>query len=370
MQSPRIIISGGGTGGHVFPAIAIADALRQLRPDAEFLFVGAEGKLEMDRVPAAGYKIEGLNIAGFQRSLSAKNLLFPFKLFSSLLKASSIIKKFGADVAVGVGGYASGPLLRVAASRGIPSLIQEQNSFPGVTNRLLSRKVRTICVAYEGMERWFPAEKIVFTGNPVRKAVTEIKGKKAEAAAHFGLDADMPTLLVIGGSLGARTINQSIERALDHIEASGYQVIWQTGKNYDEQAKEALAGGKYPRVKQLAFIDRMDFAYAMADAVVSRAGAISVSELCLAAKPCIFVPSPNVAEDHQTKNAMALTEKEAAVLVKDADAREALPEAIDELMNDAALRSRLSTNILKMARADAALDIAKEVLKLAEEGKK
>lgn len=367
MRSPKVIISGGGTGGHVFPAIAIADAVRKARPDAEFLFVGALGKMEMERVPAAGYEIEGLNISGFQRSLSAKNLLFPFKLFGSLLKAAAILRKFDADVAVGVGGYASGPLLRVAVTRNIPTLIQEQNSFPGVTNRLLGGKVSKVCVAYSGMERWFPEQKIVFTGNPVRKAVTELEGKRAEALKHFDLVDNKPVLLVIGGSLGARTINQSIEAALPQIAEAGFQVIWQTGKNYAEAAEDALSGNQFPAVKQRAFIDRMDLAYAAADAVVSRAGAISVSELCLAGKPCIFVPSPNVAEDHQTKNARALTERGAALLVKDAEAREKLFGEIDRLMGDPALRAELSANILKMGKARAAEDIAAEVLKLAEE---
>lgn len=365
MQPPRIIISGGGTGGHVFPAIAIADAIKAVRPDAELLFVGAEGRLEMERVPAAGYKIEGLWISGFQRSLSAKNLLFPFKLMSSMLKAAAIVRRFRADVAVGVGGYASGPLLRVAATRGIPCLIQEQNSFPGVTNRLLAQKVQRVCVAYEGMERWFPKEKIVLTGNPVRKAVTEIAGKKPEALAYFDFDESRPTLLIIGGSLGARTINQSIEAALPAFVKRGYQVIWQTGKMYSDTAKAAVAQLNSNLIKQFVFIERMDLAYAMADVVVSRAGAISVSELCLAAKPCIFVPSPNVAEDHQTKNAMALVKSDAAVLVRDAEAVEKLPAAVNQLMDSDELRKKLSANIVKLAHLDAAAKIAEEVLNLA-----
>lgn len=353
----------------MFPAIAIADAIKQLRPNAELLFVGAQGRLEMERVPAAGYKIEGLWISGFQRSLSAKNLSFPFKVISSLWRARAIVKKFKADVAVGVGGYASGPLLKMASASGVPTLIQEQNSFPGVTNRLLAQKVHKVCVAYSGMERWFPKDKIVLTGNPVRQAVTETEGKKPEAAAYFSLKVELPTVLVIGGSLGARTINQSIQAALPHIAEKGYQLIWQTGKLYNEDAARAVSSMNEAKIKQFAFIERMDLAYAMADVVVSRAGAISVSELCLAGKPTIFVPSPNVAEDHQTKNAMALVEKDAAVLVRDADARNDLSAAVDALLNDEARCKTLSENISKLAYRDAATLIAQEVLKLAEQRK-
>lgn len=352
----------------MFPAIAIADAIRQIEPDAEILFVGAQGKLEMDRVPKAGYQIEGLWISGLQRKLTARNLLFPVKVASSLWRASAILRRFKADVAVGVGGYASGPLLRMAAARRTPTLIQEQNSFPGITNRLLARKVRRVCVAYEGMERWFPADKIVFTGNPVRKHVTELAGKEGEAATHFGLDPDKPTLLVVGGSLGARTINQSIEAALPGLIQKGYQVLWQTGKNYDDRAQEVVVKLGSDQVKQTAFVERMDLAYALASAVVSRAGAMSVSELCLVGKPCIFVPSPNVAEDHQTKNAMALVEKDAALLVKDTSAIDELPAAIARIMDDGALRTTLSTNIRKLARVNAAERIAEEVLILAKSG--
>ncbi len=349
----------------MFPAIAIADAIKRMHPDAQLLFVGAQGRLEMERVPKAGYKIEGLWISGFQRSLSPRNLMFPVKLATSLLKARRILKSFGPQVAVGVGGYASGPLLRVAAAAGIPTLIQEQNSFPGVTNRLLASKVHKVCVAYEGMERWFPENKIVLTGNPVREAVIDIAGKRDEAAAYFGLDGSKPTLLVIGGSLGARTINQSIEAALAHFAEAGYQLIWQSGKAYDESAQAAVARAKHGGIKQMAFIERMDLAYAIADAVVSRAGAISVSELSLTAKPTIFVPSPNVAEDHQTKNAMALVQKEAALLVRDADAAEQLWPQIQQLMHDESLRVRLSNNIGLMAYPRAAEIIANEVLALA-----
>jgi UDP-N-acetylglucosamine--N-acetylmuramyl-(pentapeptide) pyrophosphoryl-undecaprenol N-acetylglucosamine transferase len=366
MSSPRIIISGGGTGGHVFPAIAIADAIKHARPEAELLFVGAQGRLEMDRVPKAGYDIEGLWISGFQRRLTFQNLMFPFKLISSLRKARSIVKKFRPDAAVGVGGYASGPLLRVASGQGIPTLIQEQNSFPGITNRLLSGKVSRVCVAYSGMDRWFPKDKIVLTGNPVRKQVTELGGKRPDAARFFELNPDKPTLLVIGGSLGARTINESIAANLDLFVQNGYQLIWQTGKGYAEEAAALVKAAKSDGIRTYAFIDKMDFAYAMADAVVSRAGAMSVSELCLAAKPCILVPSPNVAEDHQTKNAMALVNSEAALLVKDAEAGATLRPAMDQLLSDPALRSKLAANITKLAYANAAERIAEEVLKLIE----
>jgi UDP-N-acetylglucosamine--N-acetylmuramyl-(pentapeptide) pyrophosphoryl-undecaprenol N-acetylglucosamine transferase len=366
MHSPRVIISGGGTGGHVFPAIAIADAIKQLRPDAEMLFVGAEGRLEMERVPAAGYQIRGLWISGFQRRLTLKNLMFPFKVVSSMMRSYSIVREFKPQVAIGVGGYASGPLLRAASSRKIPTLIQEQNSFPGITNRILSQKVDTICVAYEGMEKWFPKDKIVLTGNPVRKNVTEFAGKRSEAAAYFGLDAGKRTLLVIGGSLGAFTINESIQIGLSKLAESGYQLIWQTGKSFAERATESVNGLNNPGLKTYPFIDRMDFAYAMADCVVSRAGAISVSELCLAAKPTIFVPSPNVAEDHQTKNARALSDKQAAILVSDADARLKLTNEVARLMGDEALQQKLSLNISALAHSNAAEHIAREVLKLIE----
>ncbi len=366
MHSPRVIISGGGTGGHVFPAIAIADAIKQLRPEAEMLFVGAEGRLEMERVPAAGYPIRGLWISGFQRRLTLKNLMFPFKVISSMMRSYRIVREFKPQVAIGVGGYASGPLLRAASSRNIPTLIQEQNSFPGVTNRILSRKVNTICVAYHGMEKWFPKEKIVLTGNPVRKSVTEFAGKRTEAAVYFGLDASKTTVLIIGGSLGAFTINESVESGLKKLADAGHQLIWQTGKSFAERAANAIQKLNIPAFKTYPFIDRMDLAYAMADGVVSRAGAISVSELCLAAKPTIFVPSPNVAEDHQTKNARALSDKHAAILVADADARQKLIIELISLMGDQALRQKLSANIAALAHANAAEHIAQEVLKLIE----
>lgn len=364
MRSPRVIISGGGTGGHVFPAIAIADAIREQQPDAELLFVGAHGRIEMDRVPAAGYKIEGLWISGFQRRITIKNLLFPFKVIASMLRASKILREFKPDVAVGVGGYASGPLLRAAISRKVPCLIQEQNSFPGVTNRILAPRVDAICVAYQGMEKWFPKEKLVLTGNPVRASITNASAKRDTAAAHFGLQPGPKTLLVIGGSLGARTINESMEAGIDRIVSVGCQVIWQTGNVFAERAADIMQKKPLKGVWCGPFIDRMDFAYAMADLVISRAGAISVSELCIVAKPVIFVPSPHVAEDHQTKNAKALTSVDAAVMVRDSDAHNILVDEALSILADDTQRMELADRIAKLARPDAATHIASEVLKL------
>jgi len=364
MPSPRIIISGGGTGGHIFPAIAIAEALKRAEPQAEFLFVGAKGRMEMERVPKAGYDIKGLWISGIQRSLTLKNLSFPFKLISSLWNARKIVKSFKPDLAVGVGGYASGPLLKVATSMNIPSVIQEQNSYPGITNKLLAKSVDKICVAYEGMERWFPKEKIVLTGNPVREAVVDLDGKRKDAAKFFGLDPDLPTLLVVGGSLGARTINESIEKGLDDIDKKGCQIIWQTGKLFAEKAKKTTEDLASKSIVTLPFIDRMDYAYAMADVLISRAGAMSVSEICLVAKPAILVPSPNVAEDHQTKNARALVDRHAAVMVKDVEAREQLVSEALILLGSKEKCKDLSRNASKMAFANASSHIAKEVLNL------
>lgn len=365
MQSLKVIISGGGTGGHIFPAIAIADAVKRKVPDAEILFVGAKGKMEMDRVPQAGYKIEGLWISGIQRNLTVKNLAFPLKLITSMAKARSIVRMFKPDVAVGVGGYASGPLLRVASTKKIPSLIQEQNSFPGITNRLLASKVNKVCVAYEGMDRWFSKDKIIMTGNPVREQVVNLEGKRPEACTFFGLKSDKPTLLVVGGSLGARTINQSIQKNLQLFKDAGYQLIWQTGKLYGETAYEAVKQLDYDGIKTFKFIDRMDLAYAIADVVVSRAGAMSVSEICLAKKPAILIPSPNVAEDHQTKNARALVDKGAAILVADKDAENVLGDEIKNLLNNKEKQASLSENAGKMALRNAAEKIADEVIKLA-----
>lgn len=367
MPSHRYMISGGGTGGHIFPAIAIAHALRRNEPDAEFLFVGAKGRMEMEKVPAAGFDIEGLWISGLQRKLTMRNALFPVKVVSSLLKARNLIGQFKPDVVIGVGGYASGPLLQVAALRGIPTLIQEQNSFPGITNRLLGRKVNRICVAYEGMERWFPKDKIVITGNPVRQEVTETEGKRAQAIQHFGLEEDRPTLLVIGGSLGARTINEGIAAGVERIVQSGVQVIWQTGKHYQQSAEEWVAEKALKHVVVQAFISEMDLAYATADLVVSRAGAISISELSAVKKAAILVPSPNVAEDHQTKNAMALVNNRAALLVTDREASEKLVDTMLDTISNEQLLSELRANIAKMARNNAAEHIANEVMKLINE---
>jgi len=368
----RIIISGGGTGGHVFPAIAIANALRDKVKDIGILFIGARGRLEMEKVPAAGYAIEGLAISGFQRRITWKNLVFPFKLAASLLKARLIIARFRPDVVIGVGGYASGPTLRMAASMGIPALIQEQNSFPGVTNRLLGSKVQRICVAYDGMNKYFPENKIVFTGNPVRQDVINISGKRDEAALFFGLNPAKSTLLVIGGSLGAGTINRAIQKfVMESLDESGIQVIWQTGKCYFETVKENLKDSKIPNPKSeiqnvvlLPFIDRMDLAYAAADIIVSRAGAIAISELCAVGKPVILVPSPNVAEDHQMKNARALESRRAALIIPDSEAVDRLGQTILQILRDAALQSELMTNIARLGITDAAVRIAEESLSL------
>lgn len=361
---PKYIISGGGTGGHVYPAIAVADAIRQLQPEAEILFVGAEGKMEMEKVPQAGYEIKGLWISGIQRSLSLRNLAFPFKLISSLFAAFRIIKSFKPNVVVGVGGYASGPVMRISQMLGIPTVLQEQNSYAGLTNKLLAKKAKRIFVAYPKMEVYFPAEKIGFLGNPVRKDVMELKNIREEAFAHFGLDSSKPTILVLGGSLGALTINESISRGLKAINEAGVQLIWQTGKFYFERFSNLTAVVDKENIVPMAFINRMEYAYACADVVISRSGALSISELCLVAKPAILVPSPNVAEDHQTKNAMALVEENAAVLVKDQEAREKLVNRALELLKDEKEKQVLSENILKLAKPDAAEDIAREIIQL------
>lgn len=361
MKEPRIIISGGGTGGHIFPAISIAKAIKATHPEAKILFVGAKGKMEMEKVPAAGFEIVGLPVAGFHRKLTAKNLLFPFKLMASLMKARGIIKKFKPQVAVGVGGYASGPVLRIASQAGIPCLLQEQNSFPGVTNRLLAQKSAKICVAYDQMERFFPADKILVTGNPVRGDLLS-SISKGEAAQFWKLDPQKKTILVIGGSLGARSVNQGILAGLNELPED-VQIIWQTGRFYIEEMKAKMPSHLSDRVIVTDFISRMDMAFAVADLVVSRAGASSISELAILGKPTLFVPSPNVAEDHQTKNAMALVEKEAAKLVKDADVETVIPEAT-QLLRDEEQLQKLADNIKQFARPDAARDIAREVIKL------
>jgi len=364
-QKLKILITGGGTGGHVFPAIAIADAIKKLRPDTEFLFVGANGKMEMERVPKAGYDIVGLNIAGFQRSLSLKNLSFPIKLLRSLWKAKSIVKKFMPDVVIGTGGYASGPVMRAAQGAGIPTLIQEQNSYAGVTNKLLAKNASKICVAYDHMEQFFPQDKIVFTGNPVRSDILHLEGKHEEGLKYYGLNPDKKTIVIIGGSLGAKTLNNAMRDNVEFFEKNeGIQAIWQCGKFYEFEYT-AMETAKLPNVQCRAFIDRMDLLYAAADVVISRAGALSISELCLVGKPAILVPSPNVAEDHQTKNALALVEKGAARLVRDADAGEKMLQDALLVLESEALAFSLSESIRQMGRPNAAEAIAREAIKLA-----
>lgn len=365
MSELRVIISGGGTGGHIFPAVSIANAVKALRPDAKILFVGALGRMEMQRVPAAGYEIIGLPIQGFDRKNLLKNFKVLYKIWKSQRMAKKIIKDFRPQVAVGVGGYASGPTLNMAAAKGIPCLLQEQNSYAGVTNKLLAKKAAKICVAYEGMERFFPAEKIMMTGNPVRQQLLDTTISHEDAVRSFGFAPTKKVVLIVGGSLGARTLNESVLQHLDQIRKSDVQFIWQTGKFYSAEISERLKGQDIPNLTVTDFISDMGVAYKAADLVVSRAGAGSISEFCLLGKPVILVPSPNVAEDHQTKNAMALVNKAAALYVKDAEADKILlPLAIDTAKDDAKLQS-LHENILKMALPDSADIIAKEVIKLA-----
>lgn len=361
----HIIISGGGTGGHIYPAIAIANALKELDPGIKILFVGALGKMEMEKVPKAGYDIIGLPVVGLQRSLSLSNLLFPFKLIRSLLEARKIIKNFEPKVAVGVGGFASGPLLQMASFAGIPTLIQEQNSHAGITNRLLSKKASKICVAYPGMEKFFQKEKILLTGNPVRKDIIDISGKKEAAQKHFDLSPQRKTLFVMGGSLGARSINESIMAALSLFAKAGIQLIWQTGKLFIEAARDEIRRLALDQhIKAFEFVYEMDLAYAAADVVVSRAGALSVSELCLVGKPAILVPYPFASEDHQTSNALNLVSQNAAILVKDSDAHSHLAEAALHLLGDEALQQTLSENSLLLGFPNAAKQIASEILAL------
>ena len=367
-QPPKVIISGGGTGGHIFPAVSIANAIKELRPEAEILFVGAEGRMEMQRVPDAGYRIIGLPIAGFDRKHLWKNFAVLVKIVRSQWKARSIIKDFKPDIAVGVGGYASGPLLKTASMMGIPTLLQEQNSYAGVTNKLLAKKAKKICVAYEGMEKFFPADKIILTGNPVRQNLLVNKYTKAEAVQDFGFNTNKKTILILGGSLGARTINQTLMDAIETIQANpDIQFIWQTGKIYIDEVRNKVYGEGNRKIENLFitdFIKSMDKAYASADLVISRAGAGSISEFCLLEKPVILVPSPNVAEDHQTKNALALSTKDAAIYVKDAEAHDKLiPMALETVRDDDKLAS-LKENIAKLALPDSAKIIANEVLKL------
>lgn len=357
------MISGGGTGGHIYPAISIAQALKETLQHVEILFVGAKGKMEMDKVPAAGFEIEGLWISGIQRKITAGNLMFPFKLVASIIKSYGLLKKFKPDVVVGVGGYASGPLLYAATKKGIPTLIQEQNSYAGLTNKWLAKKVNKICVAHDGMDKYFPAGKLVVTGNPVRKTIMLNPNRRDEAYKYFELDSTKPTLLVIGGSLGARTLNESVLAGLEQLKNEGVQLIWQSGGFYHEEMKER-AEGKGGHVILKDFIFQMDFAYACANVVISRAGALSIAELMLTGKPAIMVPSPNVAEDHQTINAKALVSKDAAEMIKDSEAMNKLVDAAIQLINDKKRQEVLSKNIHDMAHDNAAVDIANEVIKL------
>ncbi len=361
MKPYKFIISGGGTGGHIYPAIAIANELKNRFPDAEFLFVGANDKMEMQKVPQAGYAIEGLWIAGIQRKITLQNAMFPMKLVSSLLKSRSIIKKFKPDAVIGTGGFASGPLLQMANSMNIPTVIQEQNSYPGITNKILSKKANTICVAYENLERFFPKEKIVFTGNPVRQDILDIDSKRSEALSYFNLDANKKTLLVIGGSLGARRINQLMAKEIDFLLTNNLQIIWQCGNLYLSEYKQF---SEVENVQVISFIDRMDLIYAAADFVISRAGASSVSELCLVGKPTLFIPSPNVAEDHQTKNAKAITDKNGALLLKESELDEKFESVFNKLIRDENLQKALGENMRQLAKPNATRDIVEEIVKL------
>lgn len=363
-QPYKLIISGGGTGGHIFPAIAIANTFRERHPNAEILFVGALGRMEMTRVPEAGYKIIGLWISGLQRSLKLSNLMFPVKLISSYFKAKAIVKDFGPHAVIGTGGYASGPIMLAATRKKVPCLIQEQNSFAGLTNKQVASKVSTVCVAYEGMEKYFPKDKIVLTGNPVRKDILIIDSKKSKALTQFGLDADKKTLLIIGGSLGARTINESILSGIEKLIDAQVQVIWQTGKGYFSDYQTRLSKYDLRKIKVYDFLREMDLAYAAADVVISRSGAIAVSELCIAKKPSILVPSPNVAENHQMKNAMALVSKDAAQLVADKDANQILVDEALKLLFDGQRAATLSENISKLAKPNATNEIVDEIEKL------
>lgn len=360
MKPYKFILSGGGTGGHIYPAIAIANELRSQYPNAEFLFVGAKDRMEMEKVPKAGYKILGLWISGLQRKLSLKNILFPFKLMSSLHRSYKIIRTFKPDVAIGTGGYASAPLLRAASNKGIPCLIQEQNSHAGITNKWLSKKVQCICVAYEGMNKFFPLKKIIVTGNPVRQDLLDIDSKKSEAIAYFNLNPNKKTVLILGGSLGAKRINELIDSSISYFLTFDLQVIWQSGNYYVEKYQNK--GNENVQVH--AFINRMDLAYAAADFIISRAGALSVSELCLVGKPVIFIPSPNVTEDHQTKNALAISDQNAALLLRESELDEKFETEFSKLFNSEEKQRTLSENIIKLGKPNATKDIVAEIKKL------
>ena len=360
MRTYKFILSGGGTGGHIYPAIAIANELKSRFPTAEFLFVGAQDKMEMQKVPQAGYPIRGLWIAGLQRRLTFDNALFPVKLLSSLLKSRQIIKRFQPDVVIGTGGFASGPLLQMANSAGIPTVIQEQNSFPGITNKLLSKKANAICVAYENLERFFPKEKMVLTGNPVRQDLIDVESKRAEGITHFNLDPNKKTILILGGSLGARRVNQLIEKELEFFASQNVQLLWQCGKLYFEEYQKYNS----VNVQVMAFIERMDLVYAAADVVISRAGASSVSELCIVGKPVVFIPSPNVAEDHQTKNAQSVADKKGAILIRESELDTTFESTLSDLIANESKQLELSQNIKKLALPNATKAIVEEILKL------
>ena len=361
MKNLKFILSGGGTGGHIYPAIAIANELKFRFPDAEFLFVGAQDKMEMQKVPQAGYAIKGLWIAGLQRRLTFDNALFPIKLVSSLLKSRAIIRKFKPDVVIGTGGFASGPLLQAAAMAGIPTVIQEQNSYPGITNKLLAKKARKICVAYDNLESFFPKEKMILTGNPIRQDLIAIDSKREEAIRYFNLDANKKTLLVLGGSLGARRINQLIANEIVAFSDQNIQVIWQCGKLYFEDYKHF---SENKNIQVLSFIDRMDLVYAAADVVISRAGASSVSELCVVGKPVIFIPSPNVSEDHQTKNAQAILDKKGGLMIKESELDAKFSTVFNDLISNENLQKELSENIKKLAKVNATKEIVDEIEKI------
>lgn len=361
MKRMRVVIAGGGTGGHIFPAVAIGHALERLSPGTELLFVGATGKMEMEKVPQEGFKIVGLDIAGFNRSNMLKNVLLPYKMLKSLIKANNILNEFKPDVVVGVGGYASFPILRAAQRKGIPTLVQEQNSYAGKSNKILGKKAEAICVAYEHMERFFPKEKITLTGNPVREKISRTTITREEGQAWLGLDRNRPTLLIVGGSLGAKSINEAIDEKLEEILAEDVQVIWQTGKLYYDKAKQSAAGHS-DKVKVFEFIKEMDYAYAAADFVISRAGALAIAELCIAAKPVIFVPYPFAAEDHQTSNAMALVEHNAAMIVKDNEAKTELVKKLKILLHDTSMQEIMTKTLKTLAIKDADARIAKKVI--------
>lgn len=360
MKNPRFIISGGGTGGHIYPAVAIANELKNRFPEAEFLFVGAKDKMEMQKVPQAGYAIKGLWISGIQRKLTLDNAMFPLKLASSMWNSFKIIKSFKPDVVIGTGGFASGAVLKAASMLNIPTVIQEQNSYPGITNKLLAKRANKICVAYENLERFFPKDKMILTGNPVRQDLIN-EASKSEAIAYFNLDANKKTLLVLGGSLGARRINQLIEKELNFLLSQNIQIIWQCGKLY---LNDYSKYNEKDNVQVVAFIDRMDLVYAAADVVISRSGASSVSELCIVGKPTIFIPSPNVAEDHQTKNAKAISDKNGAILIKESELETQFETIFSDLISNESKKSELSQNIKKLAKPNATKDIVEEIIKL------